>query len=164
MHLRRTLSTTFALTALTAACAFAQTTSTTTSTRSFTYPPIGLGSTETAQVNVVNDATASSSGTAASCTGTISFLNSAGTAIGTATPFTVTSGQIASASVTFAKVGATGVRTEIRGVVTLTATSGSGVPCSLASSLETYDSTTGATHLHLDQGGGLEGEPGPQGH
>ena len=164
MLLKRTLSTRLALVTLTAACALAQTTTTgTTTTRSFTYPPVGLGSSETAQLNVVNDATTSSSGTAASCTGTIAFLNASGTAIGTATSFTVTSGQIASASLPFSRVGATGIRTEIRGVITLTTTTGSGVPCSLASSLETFDTSSGATHLHLDQGGGLEGGgPGPQ--
>jgi hypothetical protein len=57
-------------------------------------------------------------------------------------------------------VGATGLRTEIRGVVTLTITSG--VPCELETSLETYDTTTGATHVHLAQSGGFEG-PGPGG-
>jgi hypothetical protein len=158
MHLRRNLSTTLSLAALTAACAFAQTTtSSSTTTRSFSYPPVGLGSSETAQLNVVNEASASSSGTAASCTGTLSFVNASGTAIGTATSFTVPSGQIASASLPFSRVGATGIRTEIRGVVTLTTTTGSGVPCSLATSLETFDTSSGATHLHLDQGGGLEG-------
>jgi hypothetical protein len=74
----------------------------------------------------------------------------------------VTSGQISSVSLPFAKVGATGLRTEIVGVVTLTTTSGSSIPCELVASLETYDTSSGATHLHLDQNGGLEG-PGPEG-
>ena len=154
---RRSISSTFALAALTAVGAFAQTTTSTTSTRSFTYPPVGLGSSETAQVNVVNIASNSSSGTAASCTGSISFVNAAGTAIGSATSFTVTSGQIATATLAFSRVGATGVRTEVRAVVSLTVTSGSNVPCDLVTSLETFDTTSGATHLHLDEGGGLEG-------
>jgi len=57
---------------------FGQTTTTTTATRTITLPPAGLGSTETAEINIVNVATNSSSGTAASCSGTISFLNPAG--------------------------------------------------------------------------------------
>src|SRR5579859_6071398 len=114
MHLRRFSHVLFATAAL-AAAAMAQTTTTSsTSTRQSTSAPIGLGSTETAQVNVVNTATASSSGTAASCTGSISFLNASGATIGTATPFTVTSGQIFSATLPFTKAGASGTRTEIR--------------------------------------------------
>ncbi|HTS31883.1 MAG TPA: hypothetical protein VMH81_38700 [Bryobacteraceae bacterium] len=164
MLLKRTLSTTLALVALTAAGAFAQTSTSTSTTRSFDYPPVGLGSTETAQVNVLNRASASSSGTAASCTGTISFVNTSGTTIGTASPFTVGSGQIATATLPFSKAGATGVRTEFVAVVTLTVSSTSNAPCELVTSLETYDSTTGATHLHLDEGGGLYGGgPGPGG-
>jgi hypothetical protein len=157
MHLRRSLSMTLTLAALTAAGAFAQTTST-TATRSFSFPPVGLGSSETAQVSVLNSATASSSGTAASCTGSISFVNASGSAIGTATSFTVTSGQIFSVSLPFTKVGATGLRTEIVGVVSLTTTSTSNVPCDLSASLETYDTSTGATHLHLDQNAGYGGQ------
>ena len=163
MSFRRFVVALSAAGALTAACALAQTTTTSsTSTVTSTSAPIGLASSETLQVNVVNIATAASSGTAASCTGTIGFVNSSGTAIGSATSFTVTSGQIFSASLPFSKVGASGTRTEIRGVVTLTVTSGSGaVPCELRSSLESYDTATGVTHIYLanavdgsDHGGG----------
>ena len=42
------------------------------------FGPIGLASSETAQINVVNTAAASSSGTAASCTGSVSFVNASG--------------------------------------------------------------------------------------
>src|SRR5271168_2480969 len=99
----------------------------TTGTRTINLPPAGLGSTETARINVVNVATDSSTGTAASCTGSISFLNSAGTAIGSATSFTVTSGQISSASLPFSSAGVSGIRGEIRGEIQLTIASG--VPC-----------------------------------
>src|ERR1035438_7507303 len=148
--LRRPLRALF-VTAAFAAAALAQTTTTSsTSTRVSTYPPIGLGSTETAQVNVVNTATASSSGTAASCTGSISFLNASGTVIGTAKTFTVTSGQIFSATLPFTSAGASGTRTEVRGQVSLTVTTGTGAaPCALTTSLETYDSSIGATHAYL---------------
>ena len=136
--------------ALTAAFSLAQTsTSTGTVTQTTNTPVVGLASSETAQINVVNAAAASSSGTAASCTGTISFLNASGTAIGTATSFTVGSGVINSVSLPFAKVGVTGTRTEIRGVITHTVTLNSGVPCSLEATLETYDTSTGVTHVYL---------------
>jgi hypothetical protein len=142
---------------------FAQTS--TTGTRTISLPPAGLGSTETARINVVNVASASSSGTAASCTGTISFLNASGTAIGSATSFTVTSGQISSATLPFSSAGLSGVRGEIRGEIQLTVTSG--VPCALSFSFETFDSTTGATHSFLASPGGGPGfgggGPGPHG-
>ena len=139
----------FAFAAFTAVVALSQTTSSNTVTETSTTPPVGLASSETAQINVVNTASAAKNGTAASCTGTISFLNASGAVIGTATPFTVASGVISSVSLPFAKTGVTGTRTEIRGVITLTVTPGSGVPCSLQATLETYDSSTGVTHVYL---------------
>jgi hypothetical protein len=141
---------------------FAQTT--TSGTRTINLPPAGLGSTETARINVVNVAADSSSGTAASCAGSISFLNSAGTAIGSATAFTVTSGQISSASLPFSGAGLSGIRGEIRGEIQLTLTAG--VPCGLSFSFETFDSTTGASHIFLASPGGPGGGgpgPGPHG-
>jgi hypothetical protein len=135
----------------------------TTGTRTITLPPAGLGSTETARINVANVASDSSSGTAASCTGTISFLNASGTAIGSAATFTVTSGQISSGSLPFSSAGISGVRGEIRGEIQLTLAAG--VPCALAFSFETFDSTTGATHIFLANPGGGPGfgggGPGP---
>lgn len=124
---------------------FAQTTN--TFTREVITTPFGLGSTETARVSVVNVANNASNGTAASCTGSITFLNSSGTAIGSAAPFTVTSGQISGATLTFTQAGGSGVRTEIRAEVSQTLSQG--VPCSLQYVLETYDSSSGATHLYL---------------
>ena len=139
----------FAAAAFTAAIALSQTTSSNTITETSNTPPVGLASSETAQINVVNTASASKDGTAASCTGTISFLNASGAVIGTATPFTVASGVISSVSLPFAKTGITATRTEIRGVITLTVTPNSVVPCSLQATFETYDSTMGATHVYL---------------
>lgn len=139
----------FAAAAFTAVVALSQTTSGNTVTETSNTPPIGLASSETAQINVVNTASASKNGAAASCTGTISFLNASGAVIGTATPFTVASGVISSVSLPFAKTGVTGTRTEISGVITLTVTPNSGVPCSLQATLETYDSSTGVTHAYL---------------
>ncbi|HTS48613.1 MAG TPA: hypothetical protein VMH05_11760 [Bryobacteraceae bacterium] len=130
-----------------------------TGTRTITLPPAGLGSTETAQINVVNVAANSSTGTAASCTGTISFLNSAGSTIGSATPFTLSSGQLSSASLPFSSAGLSGVRGEIRAQIQLTTTSG--VPCAPSFSFETFDTSSGATHLYLASPGGGPGLGGP---
>src|ERR1041385_6877301 len=59
MSIRNFAVTSFLAVAFAASTAFAQgSTSTTTTTRNFVFPPVGLGSTETAQVNVVNIATA----------------------------------------------------------------------------------------------------------
>jgi hypothetical protein len=81
--------------AFTAPGAIAQTTSNTIS-RAMTFAPIGLASSETAQVNLVNLANNPTSGNAASCTVSVSLLSAGGSVIGSATPFTVTSGQIVS--------------------------------------------------------------------
>jgi hypothetical protein len=107
---------------------------------------VGLGGAETAQIAVVNLANAPSSGPAASCTGSIAFFNMAGTAIGTATPFTLGTGQVASARLPFASAGIPGVRALIRGVVTFTRTAGAGVPCTPAATLDTFDTASGATN------------------
>jgi len=150
----RSFNTLLAVFALAAASAAAQTTTTSgTFARETNTPPVGLASSETAQINVSNLASASSSGTAASCTGSVSFLNASGTVIGSATSFTVTGGQTSSVALPFNKVGASGIRTEIRGVISLTVTTGTGAaPCLLVSSLETYDSSTGATHAYFPIG------------
>jgi hypothetical protein len=119
-------------------------------TRVSTFPPTGLAATETLQVNLVNTASNSTGGTAASCTGSVSFLNSTGAVIGTAKSFTLTSGQMTSISLPFASAGLTGSRGIVRAVLSLTRTSG--VPCSLVTSLESFDTSSGATHLFLSQG------------
>jgi hypothetical protein len=152
----------FAVAAFTAVIALSQTTSSNTVTETSNTPPVGLASSETAQINVVNTASASKNGTAASCTGTISFLNASGAVIGAATPFTVGAGVINSVSLPFAKTGVTGTRTEIRGVITLTVTPDSGVPCSLQATFETYDSSTGVTHVYLANVAALKSVPNAQ--
>lgn len=131
---------------------------TTTTTRSFTLGPIGVGSTETIQINVANLASNSTSGTAASCTGNITFNNVTGNAIGTSTSFTVTAGQIFSASLPFARISTSTARTEVIGVIGLTTSSTTRTPCSLHYSLETFDTATGATHSHAS--GVAEGSAG----
>jgi hypothetical protein len=126
-------------------------------------PPFGLGSTETARVDVMNVAAASSSGTAASCTGSIAFSNASGTQIGTATTYTLGTNQISSASLPFASAGLTSPRGEITVLITPTvpSSSTSAPPCDLRATLSTFDSTTGATHLFSPAGGGPSGFGGP---
>jgi hypothetical protein len=149
MSIRKLVVTSFLAAAL-AVSAFAQgTTNSRTVTQTFLFPPVGLGSTETAQVNVVNIAAASTGGTAASCTGSVSFANAAGTVIGKATTFTVGSGQIASASLPFGTSGFAGTRGEFVASLTRTVTRPSTVPCSLVFSLETFATATGETHITL---------------
>jgi hypothetical protein len=124
--------------------AFAQT------TRTAHLPPFGLGSTETARFSLTNTATAATNGTAASCTGSVAFFNAAGVAIGNATNFTIASGATSSVSLPFANSTLTGVRGEIRAVLTVTRPATAAPPCSLLFALETFDSGTGATHLYLN--------------
>src|ERR1035437_2337630 len=93
----RAIFTGLAAAILIAGCAMAQTTTTVTVTRTLSYAPVGLAVGETVQVNVTNLASATKSGTAASCTGTVTFFNATGTAIGAAASFTAGSGQIVSA-------------------------------------------------------------------
>lgn len=154
MFLRR-IAMTFIVTAVTASM-FAQTT--TSTTRNVSLGPIGVGSTETVQINVANLASNSSTGTAASCTGTITFNNTTGNAIGTSTSFTVGAGQIFSASLPFGKLTSSTTRTQVIGVIGLTTSSTTRTPCSLHYSLETFDTTTGATHAYLS--GGADGVGG----
>lgn len=125
-------------------------------TRDYVFPPVGLGSSETASITVVNTAAPSSATTspttgaqpsaAPSCTGTISFSNASG-AIGTPVSFTVGAGGFQTVTLPFASAGLNGNRGEILGKVSLAASNTA--PCSLKFSLETYDSTTFATHAVL---------------
>ncbi len=138
---------------------WAQTTLPSTLTRDYVFPPLGLASSETASITVVNVATSSSTTgttTAAtpSCSGTISFANATG-AIGSPTSFTVTAQQFATATLSFASAGLTGDRGEILGKVSLT--TAAHTPCSLMLSLETYDSTSGATHAVLSNAQAIVG-------
>jgi hypothetical protein len=145
------------LIALAAGSGLAQNSNATTSqTSEFSFPLVGLASTETIGVNLINLASATSSGTAASCTGTVAFMNPAGATIGTATSFTLASNAVTSATLAFSSSGLTAPRGLIRAVVSSTYTSG--VPCELSFSLNTYDTSSGVTHVFLT-GSGIQ--PGP---
>jgi len=164
MSIRKTLFIAMAAVLTTAVCAFAQGTTTTTTstfTRTETSPPIGLGNSETFEILVANTAANSTSGAAASCAVSVSFVNASGAVIGTATSLTLTSGQISAVRLAYANSGTTAGRALIRGAVTLTETSGSQTPCELETSFATFDSTTGATHVLL--AGQAAGNPGPMG-
>src|SRR5580700_3376206 len=126
---------------------------TSTVTRDYSFPPVGLASSETAQVNVVNIATAPSSATATapSCSGTVTFLNAGGTAIGKATSFTTTGSQVFSTQLTFSQLGvaSSDTRGEFVASVQLSGPFTSFGGCSLVFSLETFDTTSGVTHVYL---------------
>jgi hypothetical protein len=117
--------------------------------------PVGLGSSETVQVNLANTAQATSSGDAPSCTGSASFYDVTGTIIGAPTSFTVGTGEISSATIPYASTGATGGgRTMIRAEIALNAA------CLLGYSFGTYDTTTGVTHAWAS---GTTAQPTPLG-
>ena len=143
----------FALTflAIAGCAAFAQTTTTGTVTRTFSFSPVGLAPSETASITVLNAASNTSSGTAASCTGTIAFMTvpsgSAGAIIGTATSFTNLGAGV---SFQAKATGSGSARQEIRGVVTITVSTSSPAPCALEAVMETYDTGSGATHARID--------------
>jgi hypothetical protein len=128
-----------------AASAFAQTT--VTRTTDYTFPVVGLGSTETIGVNLINLAANSSTGTVSSCTGSVTFYNAAGTAIGSASNFSLAANAAASVNLPFSSSGIGGSRGLIRTVVASTTTSN--IPCSLSYSLNTFDTSSGVTHLFL---------------
>jgi len=142
----RSLRLFLALAAAMTGSALAQTT-TTTRTSSYSFPLVGLASTETIGVNLIDLASNTTNGTAASCTGSVSFVNSSGTTIGTASTFTLAADIATSVTLAFSSSGLTSPRGLIRAVLTTTNTSN--VPCALSTTLNTYDTTTGVTHVFL---------------
>jgi hypothetical protein len=129
-------------------------TPTDTFSRSFSFPPVGLAGGETMQISLVNLAAdvGPNSGltpVAASCTGSVSFVNAAGAAIGDPSMFSVGSGVTQSISLPFANSGISNMRGEVRAVVALTVADALGAPpCSLTISLEVFDSSN-ITHVYL---------------
>lgn len=114
-------------------------------------PPVGVASSESLQVNLVNNATgpADPNSTAPLCSGTIVFYGATGSAIGAAMNFAIGGGAIFSASLPYSAMGATGGRTVVRAAITLSTTWAGLVPppaCALGSSIETFDTLTGVTH------------------
>jgi hypothetical protein len=148
-----------------AVSAFGQTTGpASTSTFSVYLPPIGLAATETAQVNVVNTAQLPLSEVGPLCSGTIVFYGGADgySILGKIAPFQVTFGQMFSAGLPYPATGVSGSRTVIRAEITLspfkvlTDTGIQNTQCSLAASLETFDTVTGVTHVVVSASGKAE--------
>jgi hypothetical protein len=140
------------LTCVFATCALAQTAAP-SFTRDYNFPPVGLASSETAQLNVVNIAPTPSNANASapSCTGTVTFSNSGGTAIGKPTSFTTMGSQITSVQLTYSQLQlpSTDVRGEFIASVQLTTSFPPTTPCALVFSLETFDTMSGVTHIYL---------------
>ena len=150
-----TYLTLIAVAGLTTLSAMEQTT-TAASTRTTNLPPdtpFGLGTTETARINLTNIAVASQAGTAASCEGTVALLNATGATIGTATPFKIATLATTSVSLPFSDAGLTGPHGVVRAAITVnhpaTTSTSPAPPCSLLSSLETFETVSGATHLYV---------------
>jgi len=122
-----------------------------TVTRTFVFPPFGLAnsstSVENARISVLNIAQTAHNGTKASCTGSISFANGTGTAVGKPVTFTnLPTGEIASGDVIGLSPGSSSIRNEFQGSVQVTMPLTSAAPCSLLLTLEVYDAQSGATH------------------
>ena len=118
------------------------------------FPPVGVAPSETLQVNLANIATASgSSDLLPQCTGTLTFYDAGGHAIGNGTSmgFSVAA-AILSIPLTYSAIGASGQRAIVRvdielSPVALSTAEGPRTPaCSLLSSLEIYDTATGVIH------------------
>jgi hypothetical protein len=140
----------FALTVVLTGSAFAQLPTSFTRTSDYTFPLVGLAASETIQVNLINLAANPTNGNKSSCTGTVTFSTaSQGTVIGGVTNFTLAADAVASITPSIANnvILAGASRVLIRTVVATTQTSG--VPCSLAYTLNTFDTTSGVTHVFL---------------
>jgi len=126
---------------------------------------VGLASSETVQVNVVNLAasvmpvvtggTLPSGGTTANCAGGITFYDANGNVITSAT-FMIGSGQIYSAPLPYSQIPAAdrpssgNGRTAVWATVSINNGQSSDAPCLLAANVETFDTATGVTHLHTE--------------
>jgi len=132
-------------------------------TRTYSFPPVGLASSETAQVNVANIATASTAANAVapSCTGAVTFVNAGGKAIGSPVSFTTTGSQVFSTQLTFAQLAVMGARGEFVASVQVTGSFPPKAPCSLVFSLETFDDSTGTTHVYLGNAAASTASPTP---
>jgi len=89
--------------------------------------------------------------------GNVAFVNAAGTTIGTATSFTIASGVTSSVSLPFASSGLSGSHGALRAVIQVTRSTTTPTPCSLLISLETFETSSGATHLYLSSSETFEG-------
>jgi hypothetical protein len=118
------------------------------------FPPVGVAPSETLQVNLANIATESgSSNLMPQCSGTLTFYDAGGLVIGDGTSigFSVAA-SILSVPLTYPAIGASGQRAMVRvdiklAPITLPTADNPRTPaCTLLSSLEIYDTATGAIH------------------
>ena len=129
----------------------------TTTTRNINLPGFGLAATETARVSLTNLAANATNGTAAACNGSVQFVNAAGANIGTASTFSIAAGVTTSVSLPFGSSGATGTRAQIRPVVAVTRVSNAQTPCSLSIVVESFDTSSGVTHVYHAEGDAVGG-------
>jgi len=124
-------------------------------TLEITFPPVGVALTETVQVNMWNQSANSSSGLGgAGCSGTVAFVNASGKTIaGSGGSFTgLLSGPIVSIALAGSSTGTgSGVRAEVRAVITLDQSVLQSAGCALVESLETFETISGETHVYLSQ-------------
>jgi hypothetical protein len=134
-----------------ATCALAQTAPISVNfTRDYSFPPVGLASSETAQVNLVNISIAPIPSGATACSGTITFTNAGGTTIGKPTSFATAGSQVVSTQLTFSQLGVASSDTRGEFVASVQITSSLGPSaCALVFSLETFDTVSGVTHVYL---------------
>lgn len=146
-------------------CAFGQgPTATALLLRNYTFPPVGLASSETAQLNIVNVASVANAAIAKPvCAGTITFTNASGAVVGDPVTFTTSGSQTFSTQLSFSKLASAGVRAEfVASIQQNLAVPPSGF-CSMAFSLETFDTATGATHTVLGNSSAVGQVPLPPG-
>jgi len=136
-----------------ACAALAQPALPTTSQRTVNLPVVGLASSETAQVNVASPGFTGVTNAPfpTPCTGTITFYDGSGAAIGSPASFSITLAQVASASVPYSDVPGTSGNS--RTIVRARVTTNSG--CSVTANIETFDAATGVTHVHIEGGSTL---------
>jgi hypothetical protein len=121
-------------------------------TRNMTFAPVGVASSETIQVNLAFETSPTAvvisstppSAPVVSCSGTISFNVSGAKVQPAQVKFSVTPGEIFSTSLPWSGLGASG-RPEVLASISLTQTTGT--VCNVTASLETYDPSTGVTHV-----------------
>lgn len=122
-------------------------------TRSANFGPVGVGSTETLQVTVLNNASnllplASLIATPGPCTGSVSLFDASGKQIGSASSFSVAPGEMQSLKFGFGQLASSGSGVELRGVISITPSTPSFCPLSYA--VETFDTSSGSTHLYFN--------------
>ena len=131
-------------------------------------PPVELTPNETAQINVVSSARNYPGWTFwDTCQVSVTFYGAGGSAVGTPVTFTVGKGaEITSVQMPYASTGAKGSVAPVTARIALTPDAASGStlsppipPCTVAFSLQTFDTATGATHAFVSGQAALASQP-----